>query len=159
VNKTHVGIISIATAGALGLGLYLWKYQEWIAIPKARAPLMTYLKDPASAQFRNERIVPSGALCGEVNSKNSMGGYVGFKRYILAGTESNYLEDAGTLGRSSTADIIFRLDEETAIIRRFVDFRKENPGFPVPSESERAEIVAKNFFDHKWKALCAVTDA
>lgn len=35
------------------------------------------LKDPASAQFQNVK-----ENCGEVNSKNSYGGYVGFKRYV-----------------------------------------------------------------------------
>lgn len=35
------------------------------------------LKDPDSAQFQNVK-----GYCGEVNSKNSYGGYVGFKRYI-----------------------------------------------------------------------------
>lgn len=37
------------------------------------------LKDPDSAEFRNQR-----GFCGEVNSKNSFGGYVGFKRFIAA---------------------------------------------------------------------------
>lgn len=154
MNKTQVGIIGLVTVAAVSIAVYLWKYEAWIAIPKAREPLMTYLKDPLSAQFRNEHVAPSGALCGEVNSKNSMGGYVGFKRYILAGAESNYLEDGGTLGRASTADIIMLLDEETAVAKRFVDFRKDNPDFPVPSESKRTEMAAKNFFDHKWEALC-----
>lgn len=35
------------------------------------------LKDPDSAKFRNLK-----GLCGEVNSKNSFGGYTGYKRYI-----------------------------------------------------------------------------
>lgn len=36
------------------------------------------LKDPQSAQFRNQH-----ELCGEVNSKNSFGGYNGFTRFII----------------------------------------------------------------------------
>ena len=40
------------------------------------------LRDPASAQFRNEyRLVSSDgdeAFCGEVNAKNAFGGYNGF---------------------------------------------------------------------------------
>ncbi|RKG40717.1 hypothetical protein [Acinetobacter sp. WCHAc060007] len=35
------------------------------------------LKDPSSAEFRN-----MNGLCGEVNSKNSFGGYGGYKRFI-----------------------------------------------------------------------------
>lgn len=49
------------------------------------------LKDPSSAQFRNQR-----GACGEVNSKNSFGGYIGFQRYIAAGKELVILErDSG----------------------------------------------------------------
>ncbi|MFW1796309.1 hypothetical protein ACG9Y4_11505 [Acinetobacter guillouiae] len=35
------------------------------------------LKDPDSAKFKNMR-----GLCGEVNSKNSFGGYTGFRKFI-----------------------------------------------------------------------------
>lgn len=43
------------------------------------------LKDPESARFRTVFISPKGkAVCGEVNAKNAMGGYAGFKRFIAA---------------------------------------------------------------------------
>lgn len=45
------------------------------------------LKDPDSAEFRNQR-----DFCGEVNSKNSFGGYVGFQRFIAAGKDMVILE-------------------------------------------------------------------
>jgi hypothetical protein len=46
------------------------------------------LKDPDSAEFRNLRVVdkPSvqeGVVCGEVNAKNSYGGYNGFKEFAF----------------------------------------------------------------------------
>ncbi len=44
-----------------------------------RERVQSILKDPGSAEFRNEV-----AFCGEVNSKNSFGAYTGFKRYIAA---------------------------------------------------------------------------
>jgi hypothetical protein len=43
------------------------------------------LKDPGSAQFRNVRVVPyknGRVVCGEVNGKNSYGGYVGFTPFV-----------------------------------------------------------------------------
>lgn len=56
------------------------------------------LKDPDSAEFRNVRFhqgkdgVPM--TCGEVNSKNSFGGYGGFQRFISAGRdELTYLSE------------------------------------------------------------------
>ena len=40
------------------------------------------LKDPESAQFQNAFVSTSSVVCGEVNAKNSFGGYSGFKRFI-----------------------------------------------------------------------------
>jgi hypothetical protein len=42
------------------------------------------LTDPASAQFQN--VVAKGEyVCGEVNSKNKMGGYIGFRHFYVDG--------------------------------------------------------------------------
>ena len=38
--------------------------------------------EPASAQFRNQFIGKGGAPCGEVNTKDAFGGYIGYQRYI-----------------------------------------------------------------------------
>ena len=46
------------------------------------------LKDPQSAQFQNLY-----GYCGEVNSKNSYGGYVGFKKYIVV-NQTVLMEDS-----------------------------------------------------------------
>ncbi len=46
-----------------------------------------HLKDPSSATFRNLTLTQgeSGlALCGEVNSKNSFGGYTGYSEFVAA---------------------------------------------------------------------------
>lgn len=43
------------------------------------------LKDPQSAQFGSFERGRFGALCGTVNAKNAMGGYVGVQRYIVDG--------------------------------------------------------------------------
>ncbi|BFM75542.1 TPA: hypothetical protein ACSIRU_003761 [Acinetobacter baumannii] len=44
---------------------------------ESKEAVLSTLKDPDSAQFQNIK-----GYCGEVNSKNSYGGYVGFKRYV-----------------------------------------------------------------------------
>ena len=48
------------------------------------------LKDPSSAQFRNVYFHRNKGqppiTCGEVNSKNGFGGYVGFQPFLSAGT-------------------------------------------------------------------------
>jgi len=45
----------------------------------AEIALKNFLRDPESAQIRNQ-----SGMCGEVNSKNSFGGYTGFKRFIAS---------------------------------------------------------------------------
>ena len=48
-----------------------------------RSQIVKSLKDPVTVQWRKELLsTDSKTLCGEVNAKNSLGGYVGFKRYI-----------------------------------------------------------------------------
>lgn len=42
------------------------------------------LIDPASAQFRKVKLLPGDkGLCGELNSKNKLGGYVGFSAFAV----------------------------------------------------------------------------
>lgn len=48
----------------------------------ARDFVLGALKDPDSAQFRSQK-----GFCGEVNSKNSFGGYTGFKRFIASSSD------------------------------------------------------------------------
>lgn len=68
-----------------------------LLIEKTQEILAGNLKDPGSAQFRNVRVVarPEGKLvCGEMNAKNSLGGYVGYKPFI-----SGFLIDLNELSK------------------------------------------------------------
>ena len=59
-------------------------------ISAAQEAVKKGLKDPDSAKFQNLRLTDYGngkVVCGEVNAKNSYGGYVGHKRFV-AGTSS-----------------------------------------------------------------------
>ncbi len=50
------------------------------------------LKDPDSASFTGLFIGKSGVPCGEVNSKNSFGGYTGYQRFVASGGGLAFLE-------------------------------------------------------------------
>ncbi len=66
-------------------------------IEAAKKSLADTLKDPSSAQFRNVRFVEyldGVVICGEVNGKNSYGGYVGFKDFV-ASSLSSHIRDTG----------------------------------------------------------------
>jgi hypothetical protein len=65
------------------------------AVEDMKKSVARSLKDPTSAQFRNVRLVPyinGKVLCGEVNGKNSYGGYSGFTAFV-AGTNQSSLYD------------------------------------------------------------------
>lgn len=51
-----------------------------------------HLKDPDSAEFRNQ-----SGMCGEVNSKNSFGGYAGFRRFMAANENLVVFEGDGRM--------------------------------------------------------------
>lgn len=70
-------------------------------IHQHRNAVLAQLKDPDSAKFRDERLlnregltVNGTTLCGEVNAKNEMGGYVGYKKFASA--SSRHAEVAST---------------------------------------------------------------
>jgi hypothetical protein len=74
-----------------------------VKITALRANVLKSLKDPASAQWQNEELSKDQSTqCGEVNAKNSMGGYVGFKRYIS--NHQGYLMQGASFGTWSMAD-------------------------------------------------------
>lgn len=51
------------------------------------------LVDPGSAQFRN-LIIGKTSACGEVNSKNRMGGYTGFQKFYVSQGKVVFLSDS-----------------------------------------------------------------
>ncbi|UCU97700.1 hypothetical protein [Acidovorax radicis] len=50
---------------------------------EGKRAVLNALKDPESARFRNLKTSLDLYFCGEVNAKNSMGGYTGFTRFIV----------------------------------------------------------------------------
>lgn len=55
------------------------------ALVDGKRAVTNSLKDPESARFRNLKSSGGLFLCGEVNAKNSMGGYTGFKKFYAIG--------------------------------------------------------------------------
>ena len=79
--------------------------EKWFGaetIVAAQRAIRTSLKDPDSAQFKdvyaNYTEKFQVVACGRVNSKNSLGGYTGFKRFVSNG-KSAIIE-----GRDNVAD-------------------------------------------------------
>lgn len=73
----------------------------WIA--RGQEAVKAKLKDPGSAEFRdvyfNRGKDGLPVTCGEVNSKNSFGGFSGHQKFVSAGkTELTYLEEQMAAG-------------------------------------------------------------
>lgn len=52
-------------------------------IERALKAVRGIMKDPSAAQFEGLKIGQRDAVCGSVNGKNSYGGYVGFRPFIV----------------------------------------------------------------------------
>jgi len=101
-NKKGFGL-GVAIWGVLvaSVGMYGWfldsnsgdnsqgvKEASYIVVHQDR--IKARMKDPESARFRNVFVSHSlgGPLvCGEVNAKNSFGGYTGFQRFVSGGDQ------------------------------------------------------------------------
>jgi hypothetical protein len=86
-------LLAVACALVWRPGARAWHAHQ--TTESAHQHITDTLKDPASVQWRGDMVSSDGDLiCGTVNAKNSMGGYVGFKRYLAS--QTGYLvEDAG----------------------------------------------------------------
>lgn len=66
------------------------------ALDLAKKAVVERMKDPESVRFRNVSIKTfegKPIICGEVNGKNSYGGYVGFQRFVASYSEASIYED------------------------------------------------------------------
>ena len=87
-------------------------------IEKAELAIKEGLKDPESAQFKNIAVKTNSlgevAVCGEVNARNSFGGYVGFQSFGVAGNVAVTQSDAITQAKLARMGC-FGLEAELAI--------------------------------------------
>ncbi len=64
-------------------------------ISSGKAYIVAMLNDPESARFKDMAIGLEGRVCGAVNAKNAMGGYPGFRRFVIEANGQVFFEDAG----------------------------------------------------------------
>lgn len=87
--------IALAIVGVMAAGVFGWRAY---VVHELRKPVLAELNDPDSAKFRDEWLasgwtewfVKGSILCGEVNAKNRMGGYVGYTPFkAIAGLHAD----------------------------------------------------------------------
>ena len=119
-----------------------------VTIKNATEVIKNRMKDPESTQFRNLRIVTNTVgekfVCGESNSKNSYGGYVGFKPFAytkedkvifsyedVLGVDKTY-DLTGCNGKKAEESVRKSLAEEEELVRKSLakkEYLANNPQF------------------------------
>lgn len=114
---------------------------------KYRSAVSGVLLDPQSAQFRNEKITEGGLYCGEVNSKNRMGGYVGFNRFIVRTKDSaGVLEPGVEIGAGLYGSELLLAE---------LGYRRNPPAeIAGLSEPDFTDATRRLAVDGVWKATC-----
>lgn len=155
LGKTIAAAAVIAALGAAAWWQFFHKPEA--ELKQARSAVLAALKDPDSAQFRNERL-RQNVLCGELNSRNSMGGYVGFTRFVSAPADYA-LEGSGmsrweaTLGLVGSSQLLrIGLEAQTAHLSAILKIPEELR--VKPSRYDLDEIDAQARFEYVWKRFC-----
>lgn len=94
-------------------------------------------KDPQSTQFQKITF-KDGVMCGEVNSKNGYGAYVGFKRFVAekkTGDFSGNVEDVGIIGKEIS---LTELSVYTFLVHTRLNLLRE-----------KANQKTEDYFDYK----------
>jgi hypothetical protein len=111
-------------------------------IDAKRAVVTQQLKDPSSTQFRNEHLT-NGVLCGELNSKNGFGAYVGYKRFVAQDGAYAQLEGYAPVGAETTT-----VDGRIAELDDQIQFMRDN------RRERTAEETHSRQFEAKWNKHC-----
>ncbi len=114
--------------------------RDWM--DKQRAKMVRELKDPDSAKFRDEKL-SRDALCGEVNAKNSMGGYTGYKRFI-ADSLFFVIEDE---------DVHFYPATDPGEVMRQMDVRIITKR-AVSRQGQASDELRRSEFEMLWREFC-----
>jgi len=107
-------------------------------ISKAKNAVLERLVDPESAHFKDIKIKNSVGfewiVSGEVNSKNRMGGYGGFQRFIY--TKSGLFDFEGEPGFEHLWKIA-RLEKSSKELEPKASKTRKDPPVATPSEADR----------------------
>lgn len=138
------------------------KYDDWFVTPKLieakRGYVVQQMRDPATVQFRGERLTQGGWLCGELNGKNGYGAYTGFKRFVSFGYDDAWIEGSGYAGKPdarSTTQIIEDLDEKIAAIKKIKAVREKVPGTEALAKESMDALVQEELFNQRWQKHCS----
>ncbi len=101
----RIGIGASLLVVLAAAAFYFWTHRSVEQTHAAELKLVAdNLFDPESVRWRGLVLATDGAVCGEVNAKNKIGGYVGFRKFYVYqgayGIES--MDEAFVTGRAVT---------------------------------------------------------
>ena len=136
-------------------------YDDWGTKPKLieqkRAFVTEQMRDPATVQFKDEILSKRNWLCGQMNSKNAYGAYVGFKRFAVFDYDNAWIEGFGYAGKpdaQSTKHIIEMVQAQIKVSERVLVAVTADPKAPTPSKREVEAMAELELFDERWKKNC-----
>lgn len=95
LDNLRTASIDLVKIYAAEMGAYAERHGQEQASAKGMESVKRQLKDPESVRFQKTRLSAYAGglvLCGEVNAKNSFGGYVGFRRFVAGATSATTWE-------------------------------------------------------------------
>ena len=162
MNTKKIFLQVVVSVGFIVIGISGYRlkqnYDMQSDIEEKRALITLGLKDPSSAQFRNELMNKSKWLCGEINAKNDYGAYTGFKKFVAFDSSKAYLESIGSVGTIVGGDQVSRnTDFRIKQIQReieIIDYREKygtNPTFGSLTDEDKS----RELFQEVWKSVCS----
>lgn len=89
-------------------------------MPEAKARrAVEHFKDPEGVRFRNLRL-DGEVLCGELNGRNSYGGYIGFERFYVTPSGDLVTEEAQAPVDETTREYLEWQRERLTFLRNFI---------------------------------------
>ena len=121
------------------------------ALMNAKSHMIASLKDPDSVKFRAETSQGNPlTICGEINAKNSLGGYVGFKRFISK--SGQFIIEGGSFAAWRLEDNPTQAPEEFYKALEWIEAGRR-PGV-TGFASSNAEASAEELFSWLWATNC-----
>lgn len=122
------------------------------AIAEKRNFISQGLRDPSSTQFRNESLKKSGWLCGEMNSKNAYGAYVGFKRFMAKDEVNSFVEGMSStgVGKPDHQQILMALELENSALKQAKELVDSGS-----LDGNLAKVwMKRRVFEMQWQEYC-----
>lgn len=125
---------------------------EAYRIEQAKRAVAKLLIDPASAQFQNV-VARDGYVCGEVNGRNRMGGFVGFKRFLVPLDGDSPLIDP----EFDYQDLLTAEDSCEALQSNSYASVSSAIAACRRAEEQRSAAKLQGVFDSSWSKHCSPT--